>query len=92
MWTSSRAVREALRSLGYPIALNNNPVGGRNNPNRFARAFQAHYNQASSAGEFNAKGTLLMDGIAGEHTLNALERVLASPDKSDWAAWSNAAG
>jgi hypothetical protein len=77
LFPSPLPVRVGLKSFGYDVdVLSTNPVGGKDDPNIHAQAFQAHYNQAASSGFHGAVGELKMDGWMGANSLNALEIIL----------------
>ncbi len=83
------AVRSALKLMGYDIAINNDPIGSKDQQHPAALAFQAHYNQASSMGFHGAKGELKMDGWMGADSLNAIEIIFIysnGPGEDEWAA------
>lgn len=67
LFPNSRAVRKALRHLGYKVSLTNTPP-----PKVIVRQFQKHYNHCAIK-RFHKWGSLKVDGIAGRNTLNAIE-------------------
>lgn len=76
LFPTARAVRRALRRLGYKVMLTNTAA-----PAMVVRQFQRHYNHCSIK-RFPKWGSLKVDGVAGKHTLNAIEIALTWSRKS----------
>jgi hypothetical protein len=70
LFPNHRSVRRALRRLGYKVNLANVKT-----PSGIVRRFQKGYNICSIK-RHPAWGLLKIDGVAGVHTLNALEIAL----------------
>ena len=70
LYPNHRAIRKALRHLGYQLSPTNSKP-----PSIIVRQFQKHYNFCSIS-RFHKWGGLKIDGKAGKHTLNALEIAL----------------
>ena len=70
LFPNHRSVRRALRRLGYKVNLANVKT-----PSGIVRRFQKGYNICSIK-RHPAWGVLKIDGVAGMHTLNALEIAL----------------
>jgi len=68
LFPDHRAVRKALRSIGYDA-----PDENKLAPSGAVMNFQVDYNTASQESFQDARGTLVLDGIPGKYTLRALE-------------------
>jgi len=90
LFPNSFEVRKVLNGLGYAMPVVNAPPASSK-----VQQFQSDYN-ASAAGNFlGLTGSLVVDGIPGKHTLNALRFAAFGPngpDPSDvvrWTQWRN---
>lgn len=70
LFSNYRAVRRVMQRLGYKVTMTNTKA-----PAMVVRQFQRHYNHCSIK-RFPKWGSLKVDGVAGRHTLNALEIAL----------------
>lgn len=79
LFPDSKAVRGALKFLGYPVndTLTTPP------PASQVKRFQGHYNQSSIMEQYDATGWLAEDGVPGKMTLRGLELAISGTDGPD---------
>lgn len=84
LWPNSYAVRKQLRELGYMVPLGNSPLVN----DTKVRSFQKDYNLLNGHYSQEVPGRLTVDGVAGKHTLNAMEwAMLADQSWPNYWGW-----